>query len=106
MFKAQNAGIDRRFASDVMGQTGLPISQTKICSNTDGLDHGQELQLLVEHFRQLASHLGRGLEDADWNRRRDIIRTLIERIEIGHRDLAIIFRSPSNITVSKKKPLV
>ena len=80
--------------------------EARIRSNTDGLDHGQELRLLMVHFRQLADHLGRGFEDADWNRRRDIIRSLIERIEIGHRDLTIIFRTPSNIAVSKENPIV
>jgi len=80
--------------------------EAKIRSNTDGLDHGQELRLLMDHFLLLADHLGRGVEDADWNRRRDIIRSLIERIEIGHRDLTIIFRTPSNIAVSKENPIV
>jgi site-specific DNA recombinase len=80
--------------------------EAKIRSNTDGLDHGQELGILMDHFRQLAVHLGRGLEDADWNRRRDIMRSLIDRIEIGHGNLAIIFRTPFNLALSRDNPIV
>ncbi len=69
-------------------------------------DHGRELRFLVDHFRKLADHLGRGLEDAGWNRRREIIRRLIERIEIGRPGLAIIFRAPYGIPVSKENPIV
>jgi len=80
--------------------------EAKIRSNTDGLDHSQELRLLVDHFRQLANHFGRGLEDADWNGRREIMCSLIDRIEIGHGDLAIVCRTPSNIAVSRDNPIV
>jgi site-specific DNA recombinase len=68
--------------------------EARIHTNTEGADHRQELRFLVDHFRKLADSLGRCLEDADWNRRREIIRGLIERIEIGRQGLAIIFRRP------------
>lgn len=75
-------------------------------SKTEGADHGRELRFLVDHFRKLADHLGRGFEDADWDRRREIIRSLIDRIAIGRSDLSIIFRAPYGTPVSKENPIV
>jgi site-specific DNA recombinase len=80
--------------------------EARMRSKTEGADHGRESRFLVDHFRKLADHLGRGFEDADWNRRQEIIRSRIERIEIGRPDLAIIFRAPYSIVVSKENPIV
>ena len=100
--------IDKEQFMSRLTRTKAPMAklEARIRSNTEGADHGRELRFLVDHFRKLADHLGRGLEDADWNRRREVIRSLIERIEIGRPGLAIIFRAPYSIAVSKENPIV
>jgi hypothetical protein len=42
--------------------------------------------------RELATAVGPHLATADWHRRRDIIRTLVQRIEIGREVIKIVFR--------------
>ena len=91
-----------------LGRTKARMAEVeaRMRSKTEGADHGRELRFLVDHFRKLADHLGRGFEDADWNRRREIIRSLIDRIAIGRSGLAIIFRAPYGTPVSKENPIV
>jgi site-specific DNA recombinase len=103
-----DGAIDKEQFTSRLSRTKGRIADldAKIRSNTGGFDHGRQLRILVDHFRKLAEHLGRGFAEADWNRRRDIMRSLIDRIEIGHVDLAIIFRTPSNLALSKDNPIV
>jgi site-specific DNA recombinase len=56
------------------------------------VDQHKELRLATERLRELASSVGPHLAEADWNRRREIIRTLVQRIEIGLDPIKIIFR--------------
>ena len=76
--------------------------EARIHANAEGADRRQELRLLMNHFQKLAVHLGPGLDGVDWNRRREIIRSLVERIEIGRAGIAIVFRLPHDIAVSNK----
>jgi site-specific DNA recombinase len=79
--------------------------ESKIRASTESAVDGQELRILVDYFRKLAAHLRSDLENADWNRRREIIRSLVDRIEIGRAAVAVIFRIPEGIAVSAKDPL-
>ena len=58
------------------------------------------------HFQKLAVHLGPGIDGSDWDRRREIIRSLVERIEIGRAGIAMVFRLPQGIAVSNKNPIM
>ncbi len=80
--------------------------EARIHANAESFDRLQELRLLVDHFQKIAVHLGPGLEDADWSRRREIIRSVVERIEIGHGSIAIVFRLPHGIAISNKNPIM
>ncbi len=55
----------------------------------DQLDH---LRLAASRLRDLAAAVGPQLANSDWHRRRDIIRTLVQRIEIGPEVIKIVFR--------------
>src|SRR5260370_30267856 len=80
--------------------------EARIHANAEGADRRQELRLLVNHFQKLSVNLGPGLDGADWNRRREIIRSLVERIEIGRAGIALGFRLPHRIAVSNKKRII
>src|SRR5208283_2503364 len=43
----------------------------------------QQLRLVIGQLQDFAERVKEGLEEADWSTRRDIIRTLVKRIEIG-----------------------
>jgi len=57
--------------------------------DVDRLEH---LRLAAKRLRELAAAVGPYLATADWHRRRDIIRTLVQRIEIGLEVIKVIFR--------------
>jgi site-specific DNA recombinase len=80
--------------------------EARIHANVEGADYRQELRSLVNHFQKLATHLGPGVEEADWNRRREIIRSLVEKIEIGRVGIAVVFRLPQSISVSTEDPIM
>ena len=65
---------------------------TKINDDAGDVDQLEHLRLATKRLREPAAAVGSHLATADWHRRRDIIRTLVQRIEIGREVLKIVFR--------------
>jgi hypothetical protein len=57
--------------------------------DVDQLEH---LRLAAKRLSDLAAAVGPHLANSDWHRRRDMIRTLVQRIEIGLEVIKIVFR--------------
>jgi site-specific DNA recombinase len=51
-----------------------------------------ELQLIIGRLEEFTSKVKDGLEGADWSSRRDIIRALVNRVEIDKGQVDIVFR--------------
>jgi len=100
--------IDKDQFMSRLSRTKSHIAEVEARLHTDaeGADRQQELRLVADHFRRLAVHLGPGLKGADWSRRREIIRSLVQRVEIGRATITIVFRVPPDIAVSNKDPIV
>jgi site-specific DNA recombinase len=54
--------------------------------------HQQDLRLVIGHVEAFASLVQKGLEDADWAAKRQIIQTLVRTIEIGPETVKIAYR--------------
>jgi site-specific DNA recombinase len=82
-----------QFASR-MARTKSRIAEldTKIKDDAGDVDQLEHLRLAAKRLRDLAAAVGPHLASADWHRRREIIRTLVQRIEIGREVLKIVFR--------------
>jgi site-specific DNA recombinase len=52
----------------------------------------RELRLVIGRLQEFAERVQEGLSEADWSTRREIIRTLVKRIEIGEGDVRVIYR--------------
>jgi site-specific DNA recombinase len=65
---------------------------TKIKDDGGDVGHLEHLRLAAKRLRDLAAAVGPHLANSDWHRRRDIIRTLVQRIEIGREGIKILFR--------------
>ena len=52
----------------------------------------QNLQTLIGQMHEFAARIQSGLKDADWNTRRDVIRALVKRVEIGKEAVRVIYR--------------
>src|SRR4029434_9869037 len=64
-----------------------------------------ELQLIIGHLEEFAAKLRDGLEAADWASKRDLIRTLVKRVEVARDDVNVVFRIypyPSDTDPGKK----
>ncbi|WP_349966885.1 hypothetical protein [Wolbachia endosymbiont of Armadillidium arcangelii] len=68
----------------------------------------QELTLVITNLEDFSSNITSNLDNAGWLTKRDIIRTLVKRIEINLEDVNVVFRvkelpnSPGNNREEKK----
>jgi Recombinase zinc beta ribbon domain len=51
-----------------------------------------ELQLIIGRLEDFATKVHHSLEDADWASQRDLIRTLVKRVEVAQDQVNIVFR--------------
>jgi site-specific DNA recombinase len=68
--------------------------QVRQLADAASLQH--ELRLLIGRLEDFAAQVEHGLEAADWLTRREIIRTLVSRVEIDHTHVNVVFRVPPN----------
>jgi len=68
----------------------------RIRDNAGDIDQLERLQLATSRFRELAAAIGPELAGANWQRRREIIRTLVKQIDIDTEVIKIIFRVAQN----------
>ena len=54
----------------------------------------EQLRLVITRLEDFAAKVEDGLDTADWHTRRDLIRTMVQRIEIGQEDVNVVFRIP------------
>jgi len=60
------------------------------------VDQREHLRLATKRLRELAATVGPELGSPDWQRKREIIRTVVQRINIDIDVIKIIFRVPQN----------
>ena len=62
-----------------------------ILAHSDDVDQLEHVRVAAERLHELSLTIGPDLANADWHRRREVIRTLVQRVEIGHEDIKIVF---------------
>jgi site-specific DNA recombinase len=55
----------------------------------------RELSLVVTRIEEFAKRVSHGLGALDWDERREVIRTLVARIEVAEDDVTIVYRVPA-----------
>ena len=55
----------------------------------------QQLQLIIVRVNEFAAKLKGKLDKIDWNTKRQIIRSLVRRVEIGQDEVKVVFRVTS-----------
>ena len=66
----------------------------------------EHMRIAAARIRELSAIIGPDLVDADWHRQRDVIRTLVQRIEIGHDNIKIVFRLSPDAGRSGRESIV
>ena len=69
---------------------------TRIKAYAGDLDQREHLRLATNRLRELAATVGPELGTADWQRRREIIRTVVQRIDIDTDVIKMLFRVNQN----------
>src|SRR4051812_5345716 len=55
-----------------------------------------ELRLVIGQLEAFASRVSEGLQEPDWDTRREIVRALVKRVEVDEQEVRIVYRvSPS-----------
>ena len=86
--------IEKNQFTSRMTRTKIRIAEldAKIKDDAGDVDQLEHWRLAAKRLRDLAAAVGPHLANADLHRRRGIIRTLVQRIEIGREVLKIVFR--------------
>ena len=77
-------------------KTRITDLDAKIKASAGEVDPLEHLRLATARLRELAAAVGPELAGADWQRRREIIRTLVQRINIDTEVIKIVFRVTQN----------
>jgi len=77
-------------------KTRITDLDAKIKAGAGDVDQLEHLRLATSRLRELAGAIGPELASADWQRKREIIRTLVQRIDIDKEVIKIIFRVTQN----------
>jgi site-specific DNA recombinase len=59
---------------------------------TDEVARQAELRLVITRLEQFAAKVSGGLAEADWLTKRELIRTLVKRVEIGKEEVNVVFK--------------
>lgn len=51
-----------------------------------------ELRLIIGRLEDFAAKVHTGLEEADWSRKRELIRALVKRVDVAHEQVHVVFR--------------
>ncbi len=78
----------------------------RINAGAGDVDPLENLRSATKRLRDLAAVVGPDLAGADWHRRREIIRTLVQRIDIAPEIIKIIFRVIQNARGSSSESIV
>ena len=65
-------------------------AQRQQLAEEDALD--TDLRLIIGRLEDFAAQVQEGLAEADWSRKREMIRTLVKRVEVAYDQVKVVFR--------------
>jgi site-specific DNA recombinase len=100
--------IDKDQFTPRMNRTKTRISEIDVKIATQTSDQGRQarLQLVRSRITEISRHLQNELSDADWTTKREIIRAVIQRIEIGQKKVAVALRPPTDTSGRVLDPIM
>lgn len=66
--------------------------QDQLKSQIDRQARARELRVVIDNMETFSRQVKSGLDQADWNTRREVIRTLVKRVEIDKDEVIIVYR--------------
>lgn len=65
-----------------------------------------DLQLVIGRMEEFSEKVKMGLEKLDWNGQRELIRTLVKRVEIGKEQINVVFRIGEGLLSGVENPFL
>ena len=62
---------------------------------TEQTQRDEDLRLVFSHVQNFADQVKAGLKTVDWTTRREILRALVKRVEVGNDTIRIVYKVPS-----------
>jgi site-specific DNA recombinase len=87
-------------------KTRIAEIEAKLGTQKTGEERRGQVRALMSRLGELSSHLQSQLNDPDWTTKREIIRALMQRIEIGPEKLAVVLRLPADISPRGVEPIM
>jgi len=78
----------------------------KISAKAADADRRAHVRSVMRQLAEFSSRLQSQLNDADWATKREIIRAVIQRIEIGPTKIAVVLRLPTEPTARALEPIM
>ena len=70
----------------------LAVLESQAEQRRDERQRHAELKLIIGRLEEFAARVSAGLEELDWSGRRELIRTLVKRVEIDQEHVNVVFR--------------
>jgi site-specific DNA recombinase len=74
----------------------LARTQEQLQAQLDQQAQADQLRLVSDNLQAFARQVHAGLDQADWQTRRQIIRTLVKRVEVGTQEIKVVYRVDIN----------
>jgi site-specific DNA recombinase len=99
--------IDRDQFTIRMDRTKARIAEIETSLSVQTADRDQQIQVrsLMTRLAELSGHLRSHLNDADWTTKRETIRALVQRIEIGITSV-VVLRLPAETSARTREPVM
>jgi site-specific DNA recombinase len=100
--------IDKDQFTSRMNRTKARIADIdkKIGTQAADEDRRTHVRSVMNRLAELSTHLQSQLNDADWATKREIVRALVQRIEIGPTKVAVVLRLPMGTSARALEPIM
>jgi hypothetical protein len=78
----------------------------KIGGKAADADRQAHVRSVMRRLAEFSSRLQSQLNDADWATKREIVRSLVQRIEIGPTKVTIVLRLPMQVSARALEPIM
>jgi site-specific DNA recombinase len=100
--------IDKDQFTSRMNRTKARIADIDKKIGTQAADEERRTHVrsIMNRLAELSTHLQSQLNNADWATKREIVRALVQRIEIGPTKVAVVLRLPMGTSARALEPII
>jgi site-specific DNA recombinase len=100
--------IDRDQFTTRMDRTKARIADIEEKLRVQVSDQDQQIHVrsVMRRLAEFSSHLQSNVNDADWTTKREVIRALVQRIEIGTTSVVVVLRLPADKSTRTLEPVM